>query len=450
MVTGSGTTSRRAPAPWSLLVRTSASVVVRVIGAAASFALTAVTARVLGSGGAGAFYLATTIALVVSVVARVGLDTVTLRFVAAHDRDDRGDLALGVLRHNLLVVAGVATGLAGVLLAAAPVIATRVLGDTALVGPLRWAAVAVVPLALLGVVAQALFAVGHAAVATFVQNGAVPVGALAALAAAALAGRASATGLVAGYAIAAAAAVLVGRAAWRRTRMRRRWPAPGPVDRGLLLRTGAPLLVVAAVAEAMRWTDTLVLGAFATTSEVGEYGAALRTAAVPSFFVVALNSIVAPQFSRLHHGGDRAALAVLVRRTALMATLVTAPAVVVFVLAPGPVLRLLFGEPFAAAGPVLAVLAVGQLLDALTAPARHLLMMSGGQRPLQLVLVTAGTGNLALTLLLVPRFGGVGAAVAAVLSTLVLHAAQVVLARRTVGIWCLPALSLRTASAPPP
>jgi O-antigen/teichoic acid export membrane protein len=90
----------------------------------------------------------------------------------------------------------------------------------------------------------------------------------------------------------------------------------------------------------------------------------------------------------------------------------------------------LFGSNFTAGYPLLAVMAVGLLARAAAGPAERLLTMFGRQRACAVVYLVALLSCLAACLLLIPRFGPIGAAASSSLGLIVESAVLFTLTRR--------------------
>ena len=75
-----------------MIVRSLASLVVRVAGAATSFGFQVLLARLLGSAHLGVYHTANTASQMIAVIGRRGLDGVLLRHAAvAHDQNRLAD-----------------------------------------------------------------------------------------------------------------------------------------------------------------------------------------------------------------------------------------------------------------------------------------------------------------------------------------------------------------------
>lgn len=114
-------------------------------------------------------------------------------------------------------------------------------------------------------------------------------------------------------------------------------------------------------------TDAIVLGALATEQEAGWYTVSFRLIGTAMFFPMALIFALLPTLSRRHHEGDTEGFATLARRALDLTFLVGLPIAAVAVCLPQQIIRLLYGEHFLPAAPVLAVAGVGMLLYFVTA-----------------------------------------------------------------------------------
>src|SRR5204862_773939 len=86
----------------------------------------------------------------------------------------------------------------------------------------------------------------------------------------------------------------------------------------------------------------------------------------------------------------------------------------------------IFGEKYIAGGVVLVVLALGNLVDAGVGSVNYLLVMTGHPKIILTNTITTVVVNITLALLLVPRFGVVGAAIAAASTVILLNAVALI------------------------
>ena len=94
----------------------------------------------------------------------------------------------------------------------------------------------------------------------------------------------------------------------------------------------------------------------------------------------------------------------------------------------------LFGHEFGQGSRVLAVLLLGGVVNAFTGVVAYLLTLTGRERHALAIFAGALALSVGLNLLLIPRFGAVGAAVASSSATAAWNLAMLVYVRRVIGI----------------
>lgn len=186
-------------------------------------------------------------------------------------------------------------------------------------------------------------------------------------------------------------------------------------ERPYWLRVAGPLLLINGVNIAMQRTDILLVGGLLGASEAAIYASASRIATLIQFGLAAVNAWAAPLISDLQARGDRRGLQRLLwlaARGIFAFTLPLAAGVALF----GHELLGIFGPEFPAAYTALVILAVGQVVNALVGPVGTLMTMTGNQDTAAWILALHAVLNLALNVILIPRFGIEGAAVATALT----------------------------------
>lgn len=204
-----------------------------------------------------------------------------------------------------------------------------------------------------------------------------------------------------------------------------------------------PLALVSGAALITQYTDVLVVGIFRTPDEVGIYRTAALSATSVAFGQQVVAAVVAPQFARFHATGETARLQRVVTASTRATLLLTAPAVLAVALGGGWFLGQVFGAEYVDASAALSVLLVGQAVDALVGPVGMLLMMTGHEGDTAKGTLVGAGANVVLNLVLVPRFGAVGAAVATAASLSAMNLLLWTTARRRLGIQTLPFLPRR-------
>jgi O-antigen/teichoic acid export membrane protein len=388
-----------------------------------------------GSSGVGVYWQAYALLTVLELFALGGFGSAMTRFVAVHRAE--GDLGAvrGTIRLGLTFTSVTAMAVAIVLIVVAPWLATAVFSDARLTIPLRIVALTLPPLAfqdaalgatkgfktmkpfaLVGMVLEPGLRTGLTVILLLL--GAGIRGAMAAL---------LVSNVVAAIAAAAALRRLMGR------------PRARPVYRPReLFRFSVFSWVSAMASTGLIWADTLLLGVFLSSSQVGVYNVATRLVSLASFVMLPINASFGPRIADLYHRRQMETL----QRTYAVATSwivrLSLPAFIALILFT-PQLLEFFGPAYPVAASVTIILAAGKFVDAATGPCAMMLNMSG--RPaLNMAdnIVVLGL-NLGLNLWLIPEFGIVGSAVAWAISLAVVNLARVAQVRITMGMLPLSA-----------
>ena len=194
----------------------------------------------------------------------------------------------------------------------------------------------------------------------------------------------------------------------------RSWRFSTALARGLLA-TSWPL-ILSGVANAINLrVDQLMLGIMKGPEAVGTYAAAARLSEVWYFVPIAIAASVFPAMVRAHAGGHSSFEQWMGRLYDLMIALALPIAIVVSVFS-APLISLLYGPSYAELAPILAIhVWAGPFVFLGAALSRWLI----AEDRLRFSLVRHGTGatvNIVLNLVLIPPLGGVGAAIATLVS----------------------------------
>ena len=166
----------------------------------------------------------------------------------------------------------------------------------------------------------------------------------------------------------------------------------------------------------------------------GLYRPAIQTSLIAGLGYTAVIAALAPRFAAAHARGDREGLSRTAAAGAALAVVTCLPFVALFAVAGGPLMGLVFGAPYAAAGPALAVMTLAQLCNAVFGAASSALIMAGHERRAAAAFVAALAVHTGLGLVLIPRFGVDGAAWAYLGQMAVMNIVLWWQARRLLGV----------------
>jgi O-antigen/teichoic acid export membrane protein len=188
------------------------------------------------------------------------------------------------------------------------------------------------------------------------------------------------------------------------------------------------------------WMDIMMLGWLASDREVGLFSVAASLALLGVLPAVSLNTMFNPMISELVQARELDRLNQLLQIVTRWLVLIVTPFFAVLLLVPDVAL-LLYGERYQEGTLVLTILLLGQFCIAIFAPTMRIIPMSG----YSLLNLINGLGALALTLtlnyLLIPHYGGIGAALGTTITLLAWSAWRLAEVYHLFG--CVP-LSRRT------
>ncbi|CAN5216135.1 flippase [soil metagenome] len=177
------------------------------------------------------------------------------------------------------------------------------------------------------------------------------------------------------------------------------------------LKVSLPIMMVEGFYLLLSYTDVLVLQQYRSSEEVGVYFAVVKTLALVSFIHYAMSATTAHRFSEYHASGDKERLEAYIAH-AIKWTFWPSLAATAVLLAMGEPLLWLFGPQFTDGYGIMFVAAIGLIVRSAIGPVERLLNMLGHQNLCALAYALAFVMNLILCVVLVPRFGGYGAAAA--------------------------------------
>src|SRR5436305_9037063 len=173
------------------------------------------------------------------------------------------------------------------------------------------------------------------------------------------------------------------------------------------------------------WADTIILGLYLPSSEVGRYNVIGRLMLLAAMAMVPINASFAPRIADLYQRGRHDAL----QRTYIVATgwilRLSLPAFVGLVVFSRQ-LTAVFGKGFTVSTTIVVVLVVGKLTDAATGPCGLMLNQSGRVALNMVDNVGVLVANVFLNVYLIPRYGILGSAIAWAISLIAVNVARVV------------------------
>ena len=181
----------------------------------------------------------------------------------------------------------------------------------------------------------------------------------------------------------------------------------------------------------------LLLEAMRGSEQVAELRAVFPFARLNEVVLTSFAFLFTPMASRLFARNDKRGIDQLYWRTSVWILMLSLPAFLVTGVLAKPLTIFVFGQQYAAAGPVLMILAVGVFIDAVMGFNLHTLRVFAKLRQIVAIDVVSISTALGLCFLLVPTYGAFGAAVAICSATILQNVLLQIAMRLTTGVGSL-------------
>ena len=179
----------------------------------------------------------------------------------------------------------------------------------------------------------------------------------------------------------------------------------------------------------------VLLQYLATSNEVAAYGAVLPLARQNLVIYQSFGFLFVPVATRLFARGEHERLRNMYWQTSAWIAVATFPALALTVALAGPLTVLLFGQAYADAGAVLAVLAVGHYVNAALGFNALTLRVQGSVRYIVAVDVLSAVVSVVASVLLIRAYGALGAGIATALTLIIQNLLyQAGLVRSAIGV----------------
>ena len=161
--------------------------------------------------------------------------------------------------------------------------------------------------------------------------------------------------------------------------------------------------------------DIWILGMFMSTETVGIYGIASKLVLLVYFPMMAFGSVIPSIISSVHASGNNTELSRVIRESTRWILSMALPIILVLSLEGEYLLKYVYGFEFAAGYIPLLILVLGQMIKAGAGLIGVILQMTGEHKIYMKINIIMGIVNIILNVILVPRYGMIGAAIATAL-----------------------------------
>jgi O-antigen/teichoic acid export membrane protein len=160
------------------------------------------------------------------------------------------------------------------------------------------------------------------------------------------------------------------------------------------------------------WTNRLIVGYFLPEADIGIYQVVSQLSLLIPIIMSGFSAIFAPMIADLHHRRKYSKLQEIYTISTKWGLYLGIPFILITVMMPMDLLLTIFGKPYTAGSNALIILMFGQFINLATGAVGWLLMMTGNQKQWLLITFSLFVVSMALGIVLTPRLGLEGAAIA--------------------------------------
>ncbi len=188
-----------------------------------------------------------------------------------------------------------------------------------------------------------------------------------------------------------------------------------PISRKLLA-FGLPVFITDIGAQVIGYIDTIILTHYRTLAEVGIYNVVLPSALMFLFFSRAISSVTFPFSSELWSKNEVGKITMGLRLMYKYLFVLLIPVILAVIVYTPFFLYLFFGEKYMAGVMAFRILLVGVMFYVVASASNSVILGVGKPKVVTGIILISAAVNTALNLLLVPRYGIEGAAIATMVS----------------------------------
>ncbi|MDB2321291.1 oligosaccharide flippase family protein [Flavobacteriaceae bacterium] len=204
-----------------------------------------------------------------------------------------------------------------------------------------------------------------------------------------------------------------------------------------MLKMAKPMLLVTGTGVIASNADSIMLGVLGTFKDVGIYSVAAQLALLTSFFLQVTNAAISPKLASLFHESKMTEMRLMVQSVTKGLALIALLFVIFFLLL-GQQLLGFWGAEFQEAYWVLIILVIGQFFNIATGCSGILLVMCGFEKIHGYISLISVILNIILNVILIARYGALGAAIATAIVVILSNISKVIMAKRKTGMLTLP------------
>ena len=193
-----------------------------------------------------------------------------------------------------------------------------------------------------------------------------------------------------------------------------------------IFKTSSPMALSAIAYFIMQSIDIIILSIYEGFDQIAYYSVSVKLAMLTTLALMSVNIVIAPRIAEIYENQKMQKLQMLIKHSTRIIFLISICVLSVLFFFSEEILGL-FGQGYVIANNALLFLLAAQFFNALSGPGAIYLNMTGRQKTLNKILVSALTINISLNFYLIPTQGINGAAIATLVSLIIWNTIATVL-----------------------
>ncbi|RBA29702.1 flippase [Flavobacterium tibetense] len=211
---------------------------------------------------------------------------------------------------------------------------------------------------------------------------------------------------------------------------------PHIISTKALIKTASPMLFSGLLLYLLNWTDVIMLGIMTSEEQVGVYNIAYKIGSVGFLVIVSVSTIITPRIAELYGNEDMQELKKLIQNSTRLISILTIPLILILILGSKFILSF-FGDDVISGSSTLIIISLGILFSAIAGNVDQILNMTNHQVLLRNITLFSFFINITLNYILIPLYGINGAAIASLISNVVINSLCIYYIRKKLGFYTL-------------
>lgn len=193
-----------------------------------------------------------------------------------------------------------------------------------------------------------------------------------------------------------------------------------------IFKTSSPMALSAIAYFIMQSVDIIILSIYEGFDQIAYYSVSVKLAMLTTLALMSVNIVIAPRIAEIYENQKMQKLQMLIKHSTRIIFLISICVLSVLFFFSEEILGL-FGQGYVIANNALLFLLAAQFFNAVSGPGAIYLNMTGRQKTLNKILVSALIINISLNFYLIPTLGINGAAIATLVSLIIWNTITTVL-----------------------